>query len=781
MGSEEDKKFVVDLKQPGIGDGVKYDIKIPKEVLEKLWVDEDFPLNYKSIGIKKELALSVAGRLVNYAWCPISYSHPGTPLFPEDGVIDPEHNEIGQYVVRLWSEGLVQWVDVKVDSYVPIDLGGGLAYEGKPLIYVNPTDDACWMCILEKAFAKFFGNYMQLNGNMVSAGWKIMKSPWDVQDLDVRWGEKEEDAHEKGELKPEEFFKVIQEFDDKKYLMCGGIVAKKNPNLKDFDEEEDEGEIGNGLVTKHAYRVLGCYEGHGFQLVRVRNPWGKKQEYTGDWCDVSDKWKENPEVAKDLDFKPRVDGIFWMTIKDFCYYFTLVQVLKISQPCSRAADTPYDEERAKKVRAAREKAKRIRQEIYDNGGWYTDEAESWRGGKQPGIRVFEDPELFEMVTKSYMELWDIPENIAKDFAEHAKTKLPPKMLRFLADRTKEQSKPKSEPEWMKAQRKALPPGEGATGNSGGDESRDDSSPTAAGSGLGAVRALQKEGHEESSRMMHGLSGLPGMAGMREGLMAPQEDSFSFGPTDEQRAAILAEMEAAHQKTLAEVEAAKKARAESTNEPSRGPLSDKEKAEILGPLQAPRDGRVQGGVQVELGVRSITFYAYFNFCSEYKLILLAEMGKSTVAAAVFQDLQAVPVPAAFVTFETPGELKLQMATTFQSTTNQLSQDLLGAMERLNRRGFNATVLVIDALDEHFMTDSDTETAKLLAGVSWKLLQRGLDFSVICLVRLLDTERRFEQMNGGHKITGGLAAEACLRVASGTLQSYANRLHMANDYK
>ena len=68
-----------------------------------------------------------------------------------------------------------------------------------------------------------------------------------------------------------------------------------------------------------------------------------------------------------------------------------------------------------------------------------------------------------------------------------------------------------------------------------------------------------------------------------------------------------------------------------------------------------------------------------------------------------------------------------------------------------------------------------------GCLWNLLQRRFEFSVICLVRLLDTKRRFEQMNGGHKITGGLAAEACPRVASGTLKSYANRLHVANDYK
>ena len=30
------------------------------------------------------------------------------------------------------------------------------------------------MCILEKAIAKIYGNYQQLNGGLVSDGWKIM-------------------------------------------------------------------------------------------------------------------------------------------------------------------------------------------------------------------------------------------------------------------------------------------------------------------------------------------------------------------------------------------------------------------------------------------------------------------------------------------------------------------------------------------------------------------------------------------------------------------------------
>ena len=43
----------------------------------------------------------------------------------------------------------------------------------------------------------------------------------------------------------------------------------------------------------------------------VRNPWIAKQEYYGDWCDDSSKWKENPEVlmvAKDVSWRRGIAG-----------------------------------------------------------------------------------------------------------------------------------------------------------------------------------------------------------------------------------------------------------------------------------------------------------------------------------------------------------------------------------------------------------------------------------------------------------------------------------------
>ena len=46
---------------------------------------------------------------------------------------------------------------------------------------------------------------------------------------------------------------------------------------------------------------------------------------------------------------------------------------------------------------------------------------------------------------------------------------------------------------------------------------------------------------------------------------------------------------------------------------------------------------------------------------------AGMGKSTVAAAVLQELYSQGVPAAFVVLDTPGELKRQVATSLQTTS------------------------------------------------------------------------------------------------------------------
>jgi hypothetical protein len=58
----------------------------------------------------------------------------------------------------------------------------------------------------------------------------------------------------------------------------------------------------------------------------MRNPWGDGAEWGGAWSDSSRKWREHPDVAAALDFKPAADGIFWMEFADFAAIFDRLQV-----------------------------------------------------------------------------------------------------------------------------------------------------------------------------------------------------------------------------------------------------------------------------------------------------------------------------------------------------------------------------------------------------------------------------------------------------------------------
>jgi len=57
-----------------------------------------------------------------------------------------------------------------------------------------------------------------------------------------------------------------------------------------------------GLVDSHAYSLIAALEVDlGLlskeKLILLRNPWGFR-EWSGDWSDTSNKWKDYPSVEK---------------------------------------------------------------------------------------------------------------------------------------------------------------------------------------------------------------------------------------------------------------------------------------------------------------------------------------------------------------------------------------------------------------------------------------------------------------------------------------------------
>lgn len=80
-----------------------------------------------------------------------------------------------------------------------------------------------------------------------------------------------------------------------------------------------------GLVDAHSYGLLKVAEvkdrfDDPVRLVCLRNPWGDF-EWNGDWGDNSDCWTD--EIKNQVGWTDE-EGLFWMSFKDVCYYFSRV-------------------------------------------------------------------------------------------------------------------------------------------------------------------------------------------------------------------------------------------------------------------------------------------------------------------------------------------------------------------------------------------------------------------------------------------------------------------------
>ena len=77
-----------------------------------------------------------------------------------------------------------------------------------------------------------------------------------------------------------------------------------------------------GLRGSHAYSVLQLEEvslnGKKYQLIKLRNPWGKT-EWNGEWSDNSPLWTD--ELKEKLKLKVEDDGAFWMSFDEYVRFY----------------------------------------------------------------------------------------------------------------------------------------------------------------------------------------------------------------------------------------------------------------------------------------------------------------------------------------------------------------------------------------------------------------------------------------------------------------------------
>ena len=206
----------------------------------------------------------------------------------------------GIFHFRIWHFG--NWIDVVVDDFLPyINVNG----KDRHLFNKSAPVHELWSPLLEKAYAKLKGNYYDA----------------------LHYGQ--------GIESMVDFTGGIGYFIDLNYYRT---KEKLNKNLfKMMVKNHKAKSMMTCLKQRHIYSITNVVElspptlKQITRLVRIRNPYGKSQEWRGTWCDGCKEWSQlSPADLEKLEYIDKKDGEFWMTFEDFVANYVSISFVFLS-------------------------------------------------------------------------------------------------------------------------------------------------------------------------------------------------------------------------------------------------------------------------------------------------------------------------------------------------------------------------------------------------------------------------------------------------------------------
>jgi hypothetical protein len=305
------------------------------------FVDQDFPPNNSSVFPTEEQTIEQLGYLVHWRRLPEALSgakdySPNEIFKPINEVkIDPndvlqgslgncwlicvlsaiaEHpaliqrvfltkkpNKYGLFKMKLCK--MARWKVLVIDDYIPcFPLGGP--------IFATNQNPGYWVMLIEKAFAKLFGNYSRMvKGEFKHAMIDLTGCPAFSFILSKPNVAKQIDS---GEL-----WNNLKRWKAKNYILACGSKESLTHLASD------------SAGSNHAFSILKVFEDQNVKLLCIKDPW-KIVEWKGDWCPDSPLW--TPELVDKLQPDSTVNqSSFWISWKDFCCSFEQVSVCYTQQ------------------------------------------------------------------------------------------------------------------------------------------------------------------------------------------------------------------------------------------------------------------------------------------------------------------------------------------------------------------------------------------------------------------------------------------------------------------
>lgn len=258
----------------------------------------------------------------------------------------PPMDAFNSYTITLYDLTSWQPVDVVIDERLVWSDQRNDLLGCKP----GPAGDL-WPCLLEKAVAAHCGGWDKIDGGQCTHAWRLLTGCKDVYTIEKQQGlfrcfgayNPNENRWEQLANSPHDGFRGLWPMQWPKVGGGGGLDAAFSEDqvfakMCDWEganfimcagtREGSDTQTTDGIVDGHAYSILACIQnagGEGFDMVKMRNPWGNQEFERGGWTDHGPNWSQYPKVFEACG-KPaaRDDGIFWMEKVDFFKYFTTI-------------------------------------------------------------------------------------------------------------------------------------------------------------------------------------------------------------------------------------------------------------------------------------------------------------------------------------------------------------------------------------------------------------------------------------------------------------------------
>jgi len=234
----------------------------------------------------------------------------------------------GIYIFTFYYFG--EWHDVIIDDRLPLkiyekDNVSGAKRQRKlkdsrgTTFYPDQVSDY-WALLLEKAFAKFVGGYMNLEGGCPR--WAVTYLSGGITTHD----EIDESFSVQNALLNDGIFEYLEKIEDTSLIV-----------VSNYDNDSPQN-YALGLIAGHAYSVEDFEVINGTKIVKLRNPWGAG-EWKGDWGDdwiienadsklrnINSVQRRKLDVDNLLKGTDDEDGMFWMAWTDFVREFEALTV-----------------------------------------------------------------------------------------------------------------------------------------------------------------------------------------------------------------------------------------------------------------------------------------------------------------------------------------------------------------------------------------------------------------------------------------------------------------------